>query len=425
MEKGGERMTAINNLFLTAGMLPQLQAPASKSGGDVNADMFAAVFKRAADSGGIPPETVNCTKPQTFQNSATDFPGEQPLTEPPDDEPPDEIPDELMALMATVIPPVIQEQAPVSIEVMSSDTAVSADLTAASSNATALPANVVSVLESNKEIEAPAEKPAENVNIQDFTLPPETTAPEQTARMPQTSESIPLPEEDAKAKPTEAKTAEQVVPCPLENENNAIESKPDTSPASSDRESKQEKPPHDTRVFGNSQPIDISPERLIAAEQLSQTTEAAPPQTATVDTLYSTLVDSVYTASTSESKYMEIQLKPEFLGKVAIQLTLGDMGLEIKIKANDAGVKGLIADQITQLTSSLNDKGVKISSVDVVFANIADHSYGGSSPQQQQDTRRSHSPGSSINVGFGIGFTEEMDAVSVVDAGISSVEYRV
>ena len=400
-------MTAINNLFLAAGMLPQLQASGSKANSSENADAFAAMFRRSSDSGGVPLEPIQGANPCTVQVAATDLPEEQPLLELEDDD----IPEELLALVAAVITPVIQEQVIIPGEGTIPDAIPSADIIAE------IDANVVSNLESNKEIEAPAENKDVNVNVQEFKTP------ELTARMPQTSEQPELPDEDVLPKTETAAKTETDVPCPLENENNKIESKSETAPASSKRENEQEKPPQDTRVFGNSQPVDISPERVISTEQLSQTVETAP-QTATVDTLYNTLVESVYTASTSESKFMEIQLKPEFLGKVAIQLTLGDAGLEIKIKADDAGVKGLIANQITQLTSSLKDKGVEISNVEVVFANVADHSYDGSAPRQQN----SQQPGRSsrnISLDFGLGFTEELDAVTVVDAGMASVEYRV
>ena len=419
-------MTAINNLFLAAVMLPQLQAsgPQTNSGG--NTDVFAAMFKKAADSGKMPAETVQGAKPQSKQFAAVDLPKEQPLLE-LEEEPTDEIPDELIALMAATIPPVIQEQTPITVEVTTPDVIPAAEATVSTvlepaiiTDTAADTVSVVSSLESNKEIDAPTDNTA-NVHVQEFTTPVEIVTPEQTARMPQTTGQLELPEEDVLPKTNTAATIEPDVPCPLENENNSLEVTRDT-PAK--HENEQEKPKPDTRVFGNSQPVDISPERVIAADQLSQAVETAPPQTATVETLYNTLIDSIYTASTSESKYMEIQLKPEFLGKVAIQLTLGDAGLEIKIKANDAGVKGLIADQLTQLTSSLNDKGVKVTNVDVVFANVADHSYDGSAPHQQQPHQSGRSS-QSTSLGFGIGFTEELDAVTIVDAGMASVEYKV
>ena len=397
-------MTAITNLFLTSGALLQLQASGTKAdSGD--RDGFAAMFRRASDTSRASPESIHGATLRPTRGKPVAIFEKQSFTEPTGNDAPEDIPDELAALVAAAIPPVIHEQV--------TDPAAGQNPDAISITDTT---NVVSSLESNKEIEAPADNAA--ATGQEFTLPTGVAAQEQTARMPQTSGQTKLPEEDVKTDSGAADNAS--VLCPLENENNKAEKNSD---APAKREGEQEKP-RDTRVFGQSQTVDISPERFVATEQLSRTVEAAP-QTATVDTLYNTLVESVFTASTSESKFMEIQLKPEFLGKVAVQLTLGDAGLEIKIKAEDAGVKGLIADQITQLTSSLNDKGVKISAVEVVFANVTDHSYDGSSSHHQDTPQPKNVHSRNVNIGFGVGFTEEADSVSVVDAGLSSVEYRV
>ena len=415
-------MTAINNVFLSAGLFPQLQAQGSRSGGgdEGNSDGFAAMFRRAAEGNRGSPEIIRGTVPRTDRTSLAkltpqELPAAELLAELIEDEPAQEVPDELLALIAAVVPPVIQEQATDPPPApLTTDTTI---LAASTTDAT----QVVSSLESNKEIDAPADNAA--ATDQEFTIPANVAAQEQTARMPQPSGQTEITEHDtAETKPF-AETAESGVPCPLENENNKAISRDDTAPGNEKNRDERQND-QAARVFGQSQTVDISPERLHATEQLSRTAEAAP-QTATVDSLYNTLVDSVFTASTSDAKFMEIQLKPEFLGKVAVQLTLGDAGLEIRIKAEDLGVKGLIADQITQLTSSLNDKGVKVSAVDVVFANVSDHSYNGGSSHQQDARKSKQTASGSINIGFGIGFTEDADGVSVVDTGIASVEYSV
>ena len=411
-------MTALNNVLPLAVFFPQFQTQGARSDIDSgNSDGFAATFRQAAEASRGSPESIQGANPQSGQDapvvSAQEPTASTPLTEPHEDEPTEDVPDELLALVASVMQPITADQ-PIEQEI-DTNTITDTDST-----------YVVSGLESNKEIEAPADNaPATG---QEFILPAEATVTEHMARMPQPSGQTEIPEEDATAKTESAKpTAAQAdtgAPCPLENENNKAVNHDDAQPNHDEKREKSQTEP-ETRVFGQAQTVDISPERLHASEQLSQTAESTP-QTATVETLYDKLVDSIFTASTTDSKFMELQLKPEFLGKVAVQLTLGDAGLEIRIKAEDVGVKGLIADQITQLTTSLNDKGVKVSAVEVVFANATDHSYDGSGSHQQDAHRAARTNSSrSTNIGFGIGFTEDEDSVSIVDTGISSVEYSV
>ena len=423
-------MTAINNFFPAVGISVPAPAQGARSeSGNSNSDGFGAMFERAAGESRTSADPGRAWGSETKRSQKPPSAGEGPYVETPEKPPPDEdLADGAMALAAIVMPPVIQapntvdvtdaaaDSAPADMTVMTADMTVEQGGSAIVADTPDI-AQVVSNLESNKEIDAPA---ADHV-----TAGPEsgsataTAQPEQTARMPQTPGNI--PEEDAVKTEAETAPADTGAPCPLESENNTERNS--GAPDRHGREREDPKP-QDTRVFGESQTVDISPERLISSEQLSETVEAAP-QTAAVETLYDTLVESIFTASTSESKFMEIQLKPEFLGKVAIQLTLGDSGLEIKIKADDAGVKSLIAGQITQLTASLSDKGVKVASVDVIFANVADRSFDGSNHQRQDARQAGAGFAGSARIDFGFGFTEDGDEVSVIDTGISSVEYRV
>lgn len=437
-------MIVLNNLFCSFGSLPTAQVSAKPEVKSSEPDGFSAMYKRAAEASGIEsPESVQGAQPKQNEQITGEAPqSENKLPEEPDvkipeevqDELPEapeeetELPNELLALQAAVIPPIIQEQPTGEVPEGESDDILIPQITGEESPPVIEEDNtqVVLGLESNKDIDASKTQTEVKSQEPEFTLETKD-APEQTARMPQQTEMEEIPEQDATVKQEQApvQTADDGAPCPLETENNTKQQQFEGSEEQTGRQDDkpQEKQTEDTRVFGQSQPVDISPERVIAADQLSQAAEAAP-QTATVETLYDTLVESIFTQSTSESQFMEIQLKPEFLGKVAIQLSLGDSGLEIKIKAEDASVKGLISDQVTQLTSSLNDKGVKVTAIEVVYANVTDHSYDGSN-HQRQDAQRAETAKSNLKVGFGIGFTEDENEVSVIDAGISSVEYRV
>jgi flagellar hook-length control protein FliK len=77
------------------------------------------------------------------------------------------------------------------------------------------------------------------------------------------------------------------------------------------------------------------------------------------------IVDRVKTEA-SEGKYdFDIDLKPDFMGKVSIKLTMEGGSVKVQIKAEDASVKALLSDQSTNLHTMLKEKGIPVSTVDI------------------------------------------------------------
>jgi flagellar hook-length control protein FliK len=77
------------------------------------------------------------------------------------------------------------------------------------------------------------------------------------------------------------------------------------------------------------------------------------------------IVDRVKTEA-SEGKYdFDIDLKPDFMGKVSIKLTMEDGNVKVQIKAEDSSVKAMLSDQMSNLHYMLKEKGIPVTTVDI------------------------------------------------------------
>lgn len=112
-------------------------------------------------------------------------------------------------------------------------------------------------------------------------------------------------------------------------------------------------------------PLDIGALRAQGEVQMQQ------PQTvtATRETLFDTMVQEMTLEHSAERSTLEIQLMPEHLGKVTIQLTLQSGVMSARVQADDPSVRSLIGSQINQLVAALGDKGIQLSQVDVTQHN--------------------------------------------------------
>ena len=81
------------------------------------------------------------------------------------------------------------------------------------------------------------------------------------------------------------------------------------------------------------------------------------------------IVDKVQTCSAQGRHDFDIQLKPEFLGKLHVKLVMEDGCIKVQIKAQDQAVKGLVSDQLPVLQSMFEEKGIAVSQIDVFGGN--------------------------------------------------------
>lgn len=295
---------------------------------------------------------------------------------------------------------------------------------------------VISILEGNKETDPLSDQLVLSTQGWVPADTHESAAKDLVARMPQIATN-------ENAEITEIRTGVLIENksddlCPLENVNDKISNLTDglsvggVAAGAEDKESVEQniKPDSETPIndmqIQHSRPMDIGPERLAAEQEF----ELAVPEAHAPENLFEVMVEKIELLKNDSTDRLEIQLKPEHLGKVTIQLTSGDDGMVVRIRAADYEVKNLIMSQIDRLLENLDNKGIKIADVDVVYSGIADTDQNQNRREASEDgngrgnSRRLPVIGPLENRGTPMLVWEEFDA-SDMDLTISSVEYRV
>lgn len=98
---------------------------------------------------------------------------------------------------------------------------------------------------------------------------------------------------------------------------------------------------------------------------------SAQPQVIDAQSVITQIVDAVKVTATQETSSMELQLQPENLGKVNLEVIAKDGAVTAKIVAENEAVKSVIENQITALKENLNNQGLKIEAVEVTVASHA------------------------------------------------------
>ena len=135
------------------------------------------------------------------------------------------------------------------------------------------------------------------------------------------------------------------------------------------------------------------------------------------------IVDKVSTHA-AEGKYdFDVELKPDFMGKVSIKVTMEGDSIRMQIKTDDMSVKGMLTDQTTSLQNALKDKGITLTSVDVSYDNQASLS-----GEQQQPYERGDGGGRQSSVYYATqsepaGYEPAAETYGGYYVGNSSVEF--
>jgi flagellar hook-length control protein FliK len=96
--------------------------------------------------------------------------------------------------------------------------------------------------------------------------------------------------------------------------------------------------------------------------------------------VFDNIVESITSMQNSSLKEMEIRLKPDFLGKIVIKLSMDSDGMVAKIVASNPKVQEAFMSQATSLANSLSDQGLKDVRIVVTSSSVQDASL-----QQQAD----------------------------------------
>lgn len=96
---------------------------------------------------------------------------------------------------------------------------------------------------------------------------------------------------------------------------------------------------------------------------------------------------------------MEMQLYPEHLGKVGIQVVAKDGAVTAQISAETEAVKKILEAQLSSLKENLNNQGLKIENVEVVIAShnsMYSDTENGSGQSGEKKGRKAKKPDASL-----------------------------
>ena len=167
----------------------------------------------------------------------------------------------------------------------------------------------------------------------------------------------------------------------------------------------------------------IKPERFQADQQMKQATNNAPVR---AENLFDEMVSRLETVQTDSKTAMTIQLKPEFLGKVALEIAMDAAGLHVKINAADNSVRSMINGQINALIETLENKGIAVVEVEVAYTGVNNGAFKDSREGQAQPehSRRSYRNADLIDSAAYYAALPYDVLDYYLEEGVSSVEYR-
>ena len=212
---------------------------------------------------------------------------------------------------------------------------------------------------------------------------------------------------------------------PLENENNTVPVKGQKEKTYSELESAANKTDDAAPVNNAAMPLaeGIKPERFQADQQMKQAVASAPVRT---ENLFDEMVSRIETMNSDNRSTMAIQLKPEFLGEVALEIAMDVAGLHVKISAANSDVRGLINGQINALIESLESKGIEVVEVEVTYTGVNNGAFNDSNKEQahQDRSRRSYRVDGVEDSAAYYAALSFSALDYYLDAGVSSVEYQ-
>lgn len=89
-----------------------------------------------------------------------------------------------------------------------------------------------------------------------------------------------------------------------------------------------------------------------------------------IDTVNDKIVKSMAFTEADGSQEFELQLKPEFLGKLVIKLLKDHGGMKVKIFTTSTEVKEMLTAGTHFMQSHIQERGVEISDVEIIYQNL-------------------------------------------------------
>jgi len=161
-----------------------------------------------------------------------------------------------------------------------------------------------------------------------------------------------------------------------------------------------------------------------ATQQMTQTSLSTPVST---ENLFQEMVSRIEMMQNDTKNTMTIQLNPEWMGKVTLEVSMDAVGLHVKINAEDNTIRGMISSQLSTLIESLENKGIEVVKVDVVHAGIDNGALkdDGESGQRQTGEHKStdRKISSADDMAHNVSLSDLLDYY--LATGVSSVQYTV
>ena len=214
---------------------------------------------------------------------------------------------------------------------------------------------------------------------------------------------------------------------PLENENDKAPVKGQKEKTYSETANAARNKTENAREHASNAPPlaqGIKPEQFRADQEMRQIAHNAPVSTGN---LFDEIVSRIDMMQTDTARTMTIQLKPEFLGKVALEIAMDAAGLHVKIDAANSDVRAMISGQINALIESLEHKGIEVADVEVAYTGIDNGAFKESREGDQAQPDRPRKPYRVADITDNAAYYAALPVDTLdyyIDAGLSSVEYR-
>lgn len=79
------------------------------------------------------------------------------------------------------------------------------------------------------------------------------------------------------------------------------------------------------------------------------------------------IIEGISANSVEGGQEFDVQLKPEFLGKLSLKLIMDGDGLRAQIKAGDLSIRNMIHAQLPALEAALKERGVNVQQIEVAY----------------------------------------------------------
>jgi len=219
-------------------------------------------------------------------------------------------------------------------------------------------------------------------------------------------------------------------PSPLENENDEsqvtgqIEKTYSQAADAAKNTTKTEEKPETTPINEIAPPLyeGIKPEQFKAAQQMTQAALNTPVRT---ENLFQEMISRVEMMQNDSKSTMTIQLNPEFLGKVALEVSIDAAGLHVKINAEDSGVRSMINGQLATLIESLEHKGIEVVGVEVAYTGVNYSTFQDPREGGQEQSKRHQTAKRDVSPTEGAAYYAALPDLMeyYLESGQSSVEY--